>query len=124
MIETATSYLQAGLCCLPAMLDEKRPAVPGWKTYQKRLPTPKQAQTWFADSQAICVLTGSVSGNLEMIDFDHSAELFDRWYAMVAAEDPQLASSLVIERSQSAGKHVVYRCQEAIGGNRKLAQRT
>ncbi len=124
MIETATSYLQAGLCCLPALLTEKRPAVPGWKTYQKRLPTPKQAQTWFAESQAICVLTGSVSGNLEMIDFDHSAELFDPWYAMVAAEDPQLASSLVIERSQSAGKHVVYRCQEAIEGNRKLAQRT
>jgi hypothetical protein len=123
LIETATSYLQAGLCCLPALLDEKRPAVPGWKTYQKRLPTLKQAQTWFSDSRAICVLTGSVSGNLEMIDFDHCAQLFEPWYAMVAAEDPELASSLVIERSQSAGKHVVYRCQEPVEGNRKLAQR-
>jgi hypothetical protein len=34
-----------------------------------------------------------------------------------------LVEKLTIERSQSGGRHVVYRCEAAIPGNRKLAQR-
>jgi hypothetical protein len=59
-----------------------------------------------------------------MIDFDGEAELFERWIAMVASELPELVDRLVIERSQSGGRHVVYRCQEPIPGNQKLAQRS
>jgi hypothetical protein len=122
--ETAIDYLQAGLCVLPAIASEKRPALAGWKQYQQRLPTERQVRTWFAQSPTTCVLTGAVSGQLEMIDFDGQAELFDRWIELVTGEMPELVQRLVIERSQSGGRHVVYRCQEAIPGNRKLAQRT
>jgi hypothetical protein len=116
-------YLSAGLCVLPAVLDEKRPALSGWKQYQKRLPTERQVRTWFAEDTPLCVLTGAVSGHLEMIDFDVEGEFFERWRELVATEAPGLIERLVIERSQSGGQHVVYRCEADIPGNRKLAQR-
>lgn len=118
------SYLRAGLCVLPAIVAEKRPALAGWKQYQRRLPTERQVRTWFADAPAICILAGAVSGHLEMIDFDLEGELFDRWRDLVATEMPALVERLVVERSQSGGRHVVYRCEAPIPGNRKLARRT
>lgn len=116
-------YLSCGLSVLPALVDEKRPALAGWKQYQKRLPTQKQIEAWFAEATGLCVLTGSVSGNLEMIDFDHEGELFISWCSLVEADLPGLLERLVIERSQSGGRHVIYRSQSAVSGNRKLAQR-
>lgn len=122
--DSALDYLRSGLCVLPAIPAEKRPALAGWKQYQCRLPTERQVESWFTDAPAMCVLAGAVSGHLEMIDFDHEAELFERWRELVAAEVPTLIDQLVVERSQSGGRHVVYRCDSAIQGNRKLAQRT
>ena len=118
------SYLRAGLCVLPAIAAEKRPALTSWKQYQSVLPTEEQIESWFADSSAMCILAGNVSGNVEMIDFDLQGELFDSWRGLVATELPSLVERLVIERSQSGGRHVVYRCESPIPGNRKLAQRT
>jgi hypothetical protein len=116
-------YLSCGLSVLPALVDEKRPSLAGWKQYQKRLPTQTQIEAWFAEATGLCVLTGNVSGNLEMIDFDHEGELFSSWCELVEADLPGLLERLVIERSQSGGRHVVYRSQSAVSGNRKLAQR-
>ncbi|QDU76919.1 hypothetical protein Pan97_39760 [Bremerella volcania] len=124
MLDTALDYLRSGLSVLPAISAEKRPALAGWKQYQRRLPTERQVESWFADAPAICVLAGEVSGHLEMIDFDHEGELFDCWRELVATEMPALAGRLVVERSQSGGQHVIYRCECPIPGNRKLAQRT
>ncbi|HHK40933.1 MAG TPA: DUF3987 domain-containing protein [Planctomycetaceae bacterium] len=124
MLDAAIEYLNAGLCVLPAILEEKRPALPGWKQYQRRLPTERQVRAWFADGAPLCVLTGAVSGNLEMIDFDYGGELFDRWRELVATESPGLVERLVVERSQSGGRHVVYRSRETVPGNRRLALRT
>ncbi|RMF90119.1 MAG: hypothetical protein D6741_17180, partial [Planctomycetota bacterium] len=106
------------------ILEEKRPALAGWKQYQRRLPTERQVRTWFALDASLCVLTGTVSGNLEMIDFDYEGELFGRWRELVTSEMPGLVERLVIERSQSGGRHVVYRSAESVPGNRKLARRT
>ena len=78
---------------------------------------------WFTDSQPICLLTGAVSGNLELIDFDFEGELFTPWTELVEAEAPGLLDRLVVERSQSGGRHVVYRCEAAVPGSAKLAQR-
>ena len=38
-VETAEAYRAAGLSCLPARRQKKRPAIGGWKTWQSRLPT-------------------------------------------------------------------------------------
>jgi hypothetical protein len=53
-----------------------------------------------------------------MLDFDRGGDRFDAWRANIPSE---LFDRLVIETSQSGGKHVIYRCAEPINGNMKLA---
>ncbi len=120
MIEIATNYLASGLCVLPAVRAEKRPALSGWKAFQSRLPNQQQIEHWFSgDVDALCIVAGSISGNLEVIDFDREADQFEEWAALIP--EP-LLSRLVIERTQSGGRHVAYRVQEPICGNMKLSQ--
>jgi len=121
--DVARSYLRAGLCVLPAILDEKRPAVGSWKAYQRCLPSEAQVIQWFAKADALCLLTGAISGNLEMIDFDGGGAMFDSWAGIVESQAPGLMARLVIERSRRGGRHVVYRCRSSVSGNLKLAQR-
>ncbi len=78
MIENAKHYLDAGLSVLPAKRQDKRPCVGSWKPYQKHLPTQMEIEAWFSNPQdGLCIITGAVSGNLEIIDFDNGGELFD-----------------------------------------------
>ena len=132
----AQACVAAGLCALPAVRrgDEKRPALASWKMYQSRLPTGDELGAWFAEpvgasggDTSMCLVCGSISGNLEMIDFDNwdggGGEAFDAWRAAVEAEIPGLVDRLVIETTPSGGRHVVYRCESPVCGNTKLAQR-
>ena len=119
MIETAQRYLQAGLCALPASRIEKRPTVRTWSQYRTRMPT-EQVWQQANGSDAICIVCGDISGNAEIIDFDAGGELFDAWAARIPHE---LLMRLVIQRTQHGGRHVFYRCEKAVCGNTKLAQR-
>ena len=112
-------YLASGLSVLPADRLRKCPSVASWKEFQERLPTEAEVDSWFrASDDAVCVVCGKVSGNLECIDFDNHGELFGKW----AEELPQeLFDRLVIERTPSGGYHVSYRCSEPGCGNLKLA---
>lgn len=121
--QAAEDYLAADLCVLNALRRQKRPAR-SWKAYQEQRPTAAEVAQWFAGSvDALCLVCGRVSGNLEMIDFDNGGELFEAWRANVCATMPALFERLVVERSQSGGRHVVYRCAQPVSGNAKLAQR-
>ncbi len=119
--QASLHYLQHGLSVLPAKRADKRPCIGSWKQYQQRLPTQTELDAWFSNPQdGICIITGRISGNLEIIDFDNGGELFDAWYQLVPAD---LRNRLVIEQTPSGGWHVIYRCESAISGNMKLAQR-
>ena len=119
-VETASAYLKAGLSVLPAVKARKRPAVGAWKTWSQRLPTDIEVEAWFSNGhEALCVIAGAVSLNLECIDFDQKAEAYPAWCAKV---DSSLLASLVVESTPSGGKHVVYRCEGKVEGNQKLAQ--
>ncbi len=122
----AHAYVAAGLCALPAIRcgDEKRVALSKWKPYQERLPNTDELGSWFSDDTgAMCLVCGSVSGNLEMIDFDLGGEAFEAWEQAVNEQSPGLFDRLVIETTPSGGFHVVYRCDEPVSGNMKLASR-
>jgi hypothetical protein len=71
----------------------------------------------------LCLVCGTVSGNLEMIDFDCQGVAFSPWRQLVDERAPGLAERLVIEQSPSGGWHVVYLCASLICGNIKLAER-
>jgi hypothetical protein len=119
LLASALAYRNCGLSVLPARRLEKRPALPGWKNYQLRIPNERQILEWFSKPEdAICIVTGQVSGNLEMLDFDQAGDRFEAWKEKIP---PELFACLVIETSQSGGKHVIYRCSDPINGNMKLA---
>jgi len=123
MRDVARKYLDAGLCVLPARRDQKRPTV-AWKAFQKRLPISSEIDAWFANGHsALCVLTGEVSGRLELIDFDSAGELFEQWCDNVRAAAPGLLERMVLSRTQSDGRHAAYRHEGEVFGNLKLAQR-
>ena len=124
--KAAFQYLHSGLCALPANVAEKRPiGMELWREFQQRMPTISELETWYSDNRAnaVCLIGGAISGNLEAIDFDLKAEFFERWRELVESEAPGLVDRLLIERSQSGGKHVIYRCPDGVGKSAKLAQR-
>jgi hypothetical protein len=134
LLEEALASSRAGLCVLPAVRtgDEKRVALASWKPFQSRRPSEEEIRSWFgsggasggaSEGGAMCLVCGAVSGNLEMIDFDLGGEAFDAWRTAVEAAAPGLAAKLVVERTPSGGRHVVYRSMSTVSGNLKLAQR-
>ena len=119
----AMQLLEAGLCVLPAVTKEKQP-VGKWKSYQRALPNEVELTRMLRDGDGLCLVTGAVSGNLEVIDFDMGGELYPAWCEAVDAASPGLRDRLYIERTPSGGVHVIYRCEDAVEGNTKLAQRS
>lgn len=118
-VQLARERLAAGLCVLPAIAGDKRPALPLWHDYRGRLPTGKQVDAWFSRGrEAVCIVAGAVSGGLECIDFDAHGDRFDAWRSLIPEG---LFNRLLIERTPSGGYHAVYRCG-ASGGNQKLAE--
>lgn len=123
-LTAALAACNAGLSVLPTRKDTKAPLT-AWKPYQARLATQAEIERWFiASDTALALVCGRVSGNLEMLDFDLKGEAFAAWAEGVKAEAPGLFERLVIERSQSGGRHAAYRCPDMIiPGNQKLAMR-
>ncbi|UCG11481.1 MAG: bifunctional DNA primase/polymerase [Deltaproteobacteria bacterium] len=123
----ALTLRKQGFSVVPANLDAKMPALRSWKQYQDNPPTEQQITNWFRDERALGVITGRVSGNTEIIDFDADPErpiVFQQWRENVEAEAPGLFEKLYIESTQNEGFHVSYRCPDIkIPGNLKLAQR-
>ena len=117
--KVAQNYLHAGLCVLPAIRAEKRPAIGKWKQFQQRIPTSAELSSW-SWNDGLCIICGKVSGNLEIIDFDGGGELLPAWLKAIPDD---LRERLVIESTPSGGSHVIYQCDVPISGNLKLAQR-
>ncbi len=111
--------LSAGLSVIPANPKTKKPTI-SWKQYQTSPMPPDKAENLDWPGQAI--IAGKVSGNLECLDFDFAAAWFDPWAEIVEAEAPGLVGRLVRQKTQSGGRHLIYRCPGAeIPGNKKLA---
>ena len=118
--DVAMACWRSGLSVLPAIRGKKRPEVGRWREYMKRLPEEIEIDAWFANHHdAMCIVCGKVSGNLECIDFDAHGECLAAWKGKVEAA---LLDRLVIERSPSGGYHVLYRSSEPVEGNLKLAR--
>ena len=138
---TVQSYQEAGLSFIPCVRAEKRPAgwllpliqtsdgrrVRSWKPFQEHCPTEAEVQAWLrrgwlqprGKANALAIITGQVSGSLEVLDFDAPA-LMKPWATLVRAQVPGLLERLPFVRTPSGGWHVYYRCA-VIAGNQKLA---
>ena len=120
-IEIVRNYLQAGLAVLPADKVRKCPVLPGWKRYQEELPTESEVHAWFSNHHnALCIVCGKVSGNLEIIDFDNQGELFPAWSEKIPSD---LKAKLVIEKPPPVDTmwrtDVMMRCAETSSWHRE-----
>lgn len=119
----ATRLSESGLNVLPATKTLKRPNG-SWREYREKRRAVDEA---FDRCDALAVVCGAVSGNVEIIDFDAGAVDFDDWSQRVAELDADAAQALfscVLETTQSGGKHLAYRCETPVDGNLKLTTRT
>lgn len=114
--DCAQGLYNAGLNVLPAIKSQKRP-VGAWKQHTERRPAFEDAFPPNLQFDAICVVCGKTSGGLEIIDFDQQAKLFPAWQGLVGDH----GCNLVVERSQSGGKHVAFR-SASCSRNQKLAK--
>ena len=125
MQEDAYTLLELGYSVIP-IEDIKRKSPPeglAWGRWQKQPMTPPECEAYFRNAAGVAIVCGQVSGNLLLLDFDNGGELFDPWKERVNAEDHELLQRVVVESSQSGGKHVWFRCDSDVDGNQKLAQR-
>src|SRR5262245_60405644 len=120
----AQGYVRASISCIPVARDgSKAPAwqllpevwdeLQGkyrrvWTVFQRRLPTEAEIREWFdrPDPPGIAVVCGSISGNMELLDFDNKAEeIFSSWCDIVEGEVPGLLARLTVNTTPRGGYH-------------------
>ena len=127
---TAKEYINERGLSVITILENKRPALYEWKTLQQKaienpedLFTGAKVNTKFP-IYGLGVITGSVNGNLEVIDIDTKNDT-KGWIWEDLKEElentlPALLGQFLIVQTKSGGYHIYYR-SETIEGNLKLA---
>jgi putative DNA primase/helicase len=131
-LEAALAWHQAGASVVRAAIDGTKRPDGAWKQYQTKRPTEDTVRTWFEDGHpGMGIILGSVSGGLEMLEFEGRAvaeqrhEEFDEIAeASGLGELWQRIKDGYCELTPSGGYHLIYR---VTGGsvlpNTKLARR-
>ncbi len=120
----ALAAQQVGINVVPISTDgSKRPPFK-WEQYQHRRTTSDELRSWFVEcAYGLGFVTGKISGNLELLDFD-TREIFAQWSERMEREGVgPLANRLMrgyLEETPN-GMHLWYRCR-LIEGNQPLAR--
>lgn len=96
----------------------KRPIFKEWEKTKKKYDLSK--------CEAVGLVCGAISGNIEVIDidakYDLTGRLFDEYRRSIHEVDKSLLRKLVVQSTVNGGYHFIYRC-EIIDSNKKLALR-
>ena len=132
ILQAALDFFDAGVSVVPASMNGTKAPITSWKQYQVTRADREQLQSWFGgNATGIGIITGAVSGNLEMLELEgravngglldeareiaHSSGLGDLW---------EIISNGYVEFTPSGGLHWLYRiADEPVPGNTKLARR-
>ena len=106
-------YLRLGFSLIPLKPRSKEPAVSSWKTYQERRPTDGEIGGWKRLNGNLAVVTGSVSGNLVVMDFDDYGV-----YEKVFPKHGELERATFVVKT-SRGVHVYIRSAKEPGQTEK-----
>jgi putative DNA primase/helicase len=127
--DTALAANRAGIVAIPVKENgSKAPDLRSWKPFIKRHPSLKESDLWFGESTirtGIGFVCGSVSGGLEVVDFDERSA----WDAYVELAENSGCGDLLKRVQQGYlartpnGRHLAWFCQE-IEGSQKLASRS
>lgn len=131
LLDAALDYAAHGCSVIPVVADgSKRPAV-AWKSWQAQRPGPGELQAWFSDTghTALGVITGAVSGNLELLEVEGRATHLVPALAGLLIDSGlddlwrRICTGWLVQ-SPSGGLHFLYRVAGgAVAGNTKLARR-
>jgi hypothetical protein len=134
LLTAARQWYDAGYCVVPSHEDGGKRPFGAWKQYQTERPTWQQVEAWLATGRytGIGVITGAVSGNVEMIELEgpepDAVQAFNKIRAKAANyADIDLAGTFAkvgqgcTERSAGGGLHMFVRCTKPVPGNTKLA---
>lgn len=125
MMNYALELARQDFAVLPTKPGTKRP-IANWAEYQKKPPTQGQLKIWYMNESvnSIGIITGEVSGNLEVIDFD-DMDMYKRAVAWIR-DDPKSAAIMdlitKIEEKTPNGVHWYYRIHNNSYPNTKLVQ--
>lgn len=127
-LAAARQLLAAGISVIPVRADgSKAPAV-NWKEFQQRRATPAEIDAWFGPGSTFGVgaVTGDISGNLLMIEFEaRAAHLIAAVRDLAAATGQEALWEKVCggwkQLSPSGGVHFLVRTEQPTPGNQKLA---
>jgi hypothetical protein len=132
LLPIALRFLAQGISVVPTANDgSKRPAF-AWQGFQEHLPIADELLSWFKDGvDGIGVITGAVSGNLEMLELEGRAvaEKMHLEIAEIANNSGlgdlwQRLNQGYVELTPSGGLHWLYRVSDGIlPGNTKLARK-
>lgn len=92
-----------------------------WAPYQQERPNHDTITRWLRSGiQSIALVTGAISGNVEILDFDNhqGANWYQQWADL--AGNPVEKYGLPLQRTGSGGYQLAWCCAE-IAGNQKLA---
>jgi hypothetical protein len=131
VLDAAVAFAQAGCSVIPAAADGTKAPQGAWKNWQATRPGQDQLHAWLDNGHpGIGIVTGAISGNLEMLEFEVAAV---RQGLIVAARDLATAAGLqeawqrlsggYMEATPSGGVHFLYRVTGVpVPGNIKLAR--
>lgn len=118
VIETARSYLAAGLSVIPVRADgSKAPVEREWDKYAEMIAGERELQRWFGGGKllGIGIAGGKASGNLAVLDFETTDAYID-WRRTVPADTIDALSECPVVRTPSGGYHVWVRLTECTAG--------
>ncbi|MCD6562670.1 MAG: bifunctional DNA primase/polymerase [Thermoproteales archaeon] len=111
-------YIDKGLSIIPLGYKSKRP-VTDWKRYQYTRPSREELEKWFSDGRKnIGIVTGRVSNNLVVIDFD-DANVFQEWKNSLSEDLRRLLDWTWIVKT-AKGYHVYFYVPETVRTKPKL----
>ncbi|MGI9459884.1 MAG: DUF3987 domain-containing protein [Pirellulales bacterium] len=120
---TPQEYLTQKFSVIPVRTDgSKAPAIQ-WKDFQEKRATNEQITDWFSEAgAAIGVVTGSVSEDLTVLDFDNEAEeIFPRFREEIEDLCLGITDRFLIVQTPRPGFQVWFRQDGPVGRNQVLA---
>ena len=112
----AKNCYNAELNVLPASSEGKRP-LRKWQEFIHARPSFEEAFPAGLKFDALFVVCGETSGGLMALDFDQAGLKYKEWCAL---NDPDLLATLPTETTQHGGRHIVFRVEHCVKGE-KLA---
>ena len=132
ILQAALAFAASGCSVVPASMNGSKAPIKAWKEYQSVRANAMQIAQWYSSgSTGLGIVTGAVSGNLEMLEMEGRAvasgmldEVRDIAYASGLGTIWEVLNKGYVELTPSGGLHWLYRiADEPVPGNTKLARR-